>query len=432
MKNLFYFLIGVCLFASCKKEPTPDPLVVTTTELEGTWVYTGDEVTEVIKFTSNGKFYYTNNLSDAAFVRYEPGSYSVTENVNLTAFIGYETFEATITKMQGNSFTAKKSTGESVEFHKLISTLDLGYGQHENPDYSLVKGSIVSYTSDNIKVATVDKAGCITAIAEGLTLIKVKTKDEGTAVILVKAEGLIPDYTKAIGYTKEEVLAKYGDVEETTGTMIVYNTEDKNLEFSINRRTGLVVQVTLIYKQFSKDFTKANLTKYLENKYYKDASVKTPPYVYTDMPTFDKSNAKITWDNNQKVEFTYINHDMFEDFSVALGKSKEEIEEMYYVDCEQFVDFGSFIECKIGKDMLGYVGLNLIGKISFFFDGDYVNVIDVSLVSPNATKINAFLAKKYIYSSEDSEEDSKMYYDTEGKISIEYLISDKKIRYRSL
>ena len=249
-------------------------------------------------------------------------------------------------------------------------------------------------------------------MAEGITLVDV-VASEGTAVILVTAGGLIPDYARAIGYTKEEVLAEYGSVEDNSGFMIVYNGEDKNLEFSINRRTGLVV--------------KTSLTNYLGAKYYKDASAKTPPYIYTDKQDFSRSNVKIVWDNESKVEFTYINHDLFEDFSVALGKNRQEVKEMFYIDCERYEDLNSFIEFEIADDMLGYAGLEYVDHVSLMFDGETVNVVDVSLTSLlDQKKVNEFLSKKYKQSSENT------YTDELGKISIEYISSGNKVRYLSL
>ena len=428
MKKLFYLISMVCLLASCNKDPEPEPIVVTNDALTGTWVYdnAATGVTEILKFTPNGGFYYTTVLADAAFAGYSAGNYSIADNVNVTAVGVTKSLDFTVTKLKANSFTAKdNSTGESRTYSKLVETLQLLYLESDTPGYSsLVAGNISSYKSHNEKVATVDKTGAIKAVAEGITLIDV-VASEGTAVILVTAGGLIPDYARAIGYTKEEVLAEYGSVEDNSGFMIVYNGEDKNLEFSINRRTGLVVKVTLAFKHLA--FTKTSLTNYLGAKYYKDASAKTPPYIYTDKQDFSRSNVKIVWDNESKVEFTYINHDLFEDFSVALGKNRQEVKEMFYIDCERYEDLNSFIEFEIADDMLGYAGLEYVDQVSLMFDGETVNVVDVSLTSLlDQKKVNEFLSKKYKQSSENT------YTDELGKISIEYISSGNKVRYLSL
>ncbi|MBO5084224.1 MAG: hypothetical protein IJA98_03860 [Bacteroidaceae bacterium] len=433
MKKLFYLISMVCLLASCNKDPEPEPIVVTNDALTGTWVYdnAATGVTEILKFTPNGGFYYTTVLADAAFVGYKPeGSFSVIDKVNLTAVGLTKSLDWMVTKLKTNSFTVKDNvTGETRTYAKLVDRLDLGFGEIYTPNEGYyaekVAGKITKYVSHNEKVArVVDHTGVIAAVAEGITLVDV-VASEGTAVILVTAGGLIPDYARAIGYTKEEVLAEYGSVEDNSGFMIVYNGEDKNLEFSINRRTGLVVKVTLAFKHLA--FTKTSLTNYLGAKYYKDASAKTPPYIYTDKQDFSRSNVKIVWDNESKVEFTYINHDLFEDFSVALGKNRQEVKEMFYIDCERYEDLNSFIEFEIADDMLGYAGLEYVDQVSLMFDGETVNVVDVSLTSLlDQKKVNEFLSKKYKQSSENT------YTDELGKISIEYISSGNKVRYLSL
>ena len=231
MKKLFYLISMVCLLASCNKDPEPEPIVVTNDALTGTWVYdnAATGVTEILKFTPNGGFYYTTVLADAAFAGYSAGNYSIADNVNVTAVGVTKSLDFTVTKLKANSFTAKdNSTGESRTYSKLVETLQLLYLESDTPGYSsLVAGNISSYKSHNEKVATVDKTGAIKAVAEGITLIDV-VASEGTAVVLVKAEGLIPDYAKAIGYVKDEVLAEYGEATSAMDGAVIYISPDNS------------------------------------------------------------------------------------------------------------------------------------------------------------------------------------------------------------
>ena len=97
-------------------------------------------------------------------------------------------------------------------------------------------------------------------MAEGITLIDVVAL-EGTAVVLVKAEGLIPDYAKAIGYTKEMLLAEYGETIAATNEMILYTESDKFLTFNISKRTKLVEKIAVMYS--NKPFSNSELISYL-------------------------------------------------------------------------------------------------------------------------------------------------------------------------
>ena len=128
MKKLFYLISMVCLLASCNKDPEPEPIVVTNDALTGTWVYdnAATGVTEILKFTPNGGFYYTTVLADAAFVGYKPeGSFSVIDKVNLTAVGLTKSLDWMVTKLKTNSFTVKDNvTGETRTYAKLVDRLD--------------------------------------------------------------------------------------------------------------------------------------------------------------------------------------------------------------------------------------------------------------------------------------------------------------------
>lgn len=437
MKKLFCFMSIVCLLASCSKEPAPEPLVVTNAKLAGTWVYdnTTTGVTEVLKFTNNGGFYYTTTLADAAFAGYGAGNYSVSDDVNLTAVGVDKSLDVTITKLSANSFTAKdKVTGESITYAKLIETIELEYGKSDTPGYSsLVAGSITSYKSHNVKVATVDKTGAITAVAEGITLIDV-VASEGTAVVLVKAEGLIPDYAKAIGYTKNEVLAEYGETAAATNEMVLYTADDKFLTFNISKRTKLVEKIAVMYS--NKPFSNSELVSYLNTKYYTYKNETSASFfAYTDKATYDASDVKVTFDNGANLVFSYINHDLFEDFSIALGKTMDEVKYMYGVEliCDENLSTNSRLVYIIGDEILGYTGVTLMNDVTFSFDSGVVNSIDLSLVDGvKVADVNAFLSEKYVYDAGISSDNQKIYYDYDRKVKVVYLANKGVVGYTSL
>lgn len=432
MKKLFYLMSIVCLLAGCSEEPAPEPVVVTNAKLAGTWVYdnTSSGVTEVLKFTNNGGFYYTTTLADAAFAGYGAGNYSVSEDGNLTAVGVEKSLDVTITKLSANSFTAKDEvTGESATYAKLIETIELGYGKSDTPGYSsLVAGNITSYKSHNVKVATVDKTGAITAAAEGITLIDV-VASEGTAVVLVKAEGLIPDYAKAIGYTKEKVLAEYGETIAATNEMILYTESDKFLTFNISKRTKLVEKIAVMYS--NKPFSNSELISYLNTKYYTYKNETSASFfAYTDKATFDASDVKVTFDNGANLVFSYINHDLFEDFSIALGKTMDEVKYMYGVELTYIDGNESMIEYEIGDEILGYAGVTLMDGVTFYFSNGTANQVDVKLTSTvKAADVTAFLGKKYVKDPDQTSDKRKIFYDNATGMKVQYVVDENKVRY---
>lgn len=431
MKKLLYLMCFVGILASCKEEPAPEPLVVTMDELNGTWVYENAEsgVAEVLKFTEKGGFYYTTTLAHADFEGYKAGNYAVIDDVTLNAVVRDKTLDYTITKMSAYSFTARdNASGVSTTYAKLIEIKSLDYKEVYTPGYtSLVTEQIKSFKSRNEKTATVDALGTITAQSEGWTLIDVETMAEGTAVVLIKAIGLIPDYTKLLGMTKDEAVHLYGD--------LGYSYEDPSARYEVklkvSKRTNLVNKVVVEYEK--KPFANSALVEYLETKYYVlKEETSTAMRTYTDKATYDKSVAKITWNNVDELEYTSIDHDLFEDFSIALGKSREEIEEMYGNDqLELLQDRGNKIEYLIGDEILGYTGVELMDEVAFTFNNENrVNLVELKLYKTvKSAEVYTFLTNKYLLNSEKTTEKRIYFYDAAGLMEVTYIVADNTIEY---
>lgn len=426
MKKLFYFLSIVCLLASCSKDSEPEPVVLTNEALTGTWVYDNTEtgVTEILKFTKNGGFYYTTSLADAAFVGYPAGNYSISENVNLTA-VGASAskfLDVTITKLSANSFTAKdKETKTTTTYAKLVETIQLAYLKSDTPGYtSLVEGNISSYKSHNEKVATVDSKGSIKAMAEGITLIDVITS-KGTAVVLVKTEGLIPDYAKMIGYTKEKVVAEYG---ETSGEFnLIYHYDQYEVTFYVSKRTKVVERIKVEYTTNTSYLNQ--IEEYLKAKYYEDKSGS----FYTDKNSKDTPTVKIEWDNYSELMYTYMNPDLFEDFSIAINQSVLEVKNMY-AELEVFKETDYSIEYKIGTIQIGFTGVDKMDRVLFYHNGDFVTSAVLKLKkSVKQSDVEDFLGKKYGAVVNEDEYGILYYYDAGRSINIEYDSDSNSVTY---
>jgi hypothetical protein len=153
---------------------------------------------------------------------------------------------------------------------------------------------------------------------------------------------------------------------------------------------------------------------------------------YTDKATYDKSVAKITWNNVDELEYTSIDHDLFEDFSIALGKSREEIEEMYGNDqLELLQDRGNKIEYLIGDEILGYTGVELMDEVAFTFNNENrVNLVELKLYKTvKSAEVYTFLTNKYLLNSEKTTEKRIYFYDAAGLMEVTYIVADNTIEY---
>lgn len=422
----------VAFLTGCKEEPTPETLVVTMGELNGTWVYedAASGIVEVMKFTEKGGFYYTNTLADADFDGYHAGNFAVIDDVTLNAVSRDKTLDYTITKMRANSFTAKdNATGNSATYAKLVDIkAPLAYKEVYTPGYSsLVVGQVNGFKSHHERTATVDALGAITAQSEGWTLIDVATVADGTAAVLIKATGLIPDYTTLLGMTREEANELYG------GLGYQYDDQANRYEvkLKVSKRTNLVNRVVVEIER--KPFSNTALVEYLDTKYYAvKEETSSNLRTYRDKDTYDKSSAKITWNNRDELEYTYIDHDMFEDFSLALGKSREEIDYMYGNDqLELLSDRGNKIEYLIGNEILGYTGVTLMDEVAFTFNNDNcVFLVELKLnKAANIVDVCAFLSKKYLLNSEKTNKKRFYFYDAAGLMEVVYIVDDNTIEY---
>ena len=434
MKKLLYTLSLLIVLGACRNEENePEALVINATDVIGTWVFHDEDkgISEVMRLTAEGEFYLTDQLDSVSFEGQVSGSYSFV-SISASVMANYKGVKRnfTVTGATANSLTLQyKTSGEVVTFARLATALDISYDVSIKPDYGLyIEGAIKGYHSHNDKTASVDKTGTIVGKSEGLTLIDVVTS-EGTAVVIVKVGGLIYDYSQAIGLSKDEVCATYGTPIDVTEETVYYRTDEKMTTYNISKRTKKVDAIYIIYSK--KGFSNAALIDYLSNKYYAYKSETAGTfYAFTNASTYEMSNVKITYDGSKHLTYTYINHDLFEDFSIALGKSRGEVAYMYGDDLDLLIDQTSFIEYAIGDENQGYPGAEIMEEVRFSFDAGVTKMVELRLHNQlKQESVSTFLKSRYIYSAEKSSNRHQYYYDEVRKIVIDYIPEDYEIRY---
>lgn len=440
MKRLFYAMAITSLLIACnKEEPTPvaapqppQPVNVTTQDLIGTWIYdnTASGTTEVIEFMNDIAFHYSDNIEDILSETYLKGTYQISPNGRANGGCEGKVLDFTFFKVSSNSFTITDNTnGESHTFSKLVGkAIELEYQKDTVPTYAeWVEGEITSYKSHNTRTATVDaRSGKITAMSEGVTLIDAVTT-EGTAVVLVKTGGLIPDYADAIGCTQDEVKDIYGvKPSESYEAYLLYRDEAKSVQFDFSMRTKQATGVVVKYGNY-KGFSRDELVEYLKTKYYlhKEYSDKK---VFINHADYDQATVTITWDNEKELEFQVINRDLFEDFSIAIGKSRDEIEHVYGEDLKFDRENTAEIRYIIKEDLLGYAGVDKMSSVKFTFGDSVVVAVLVKLKNLTEQEIADYLVMKY-GNPINSDDEAKYHYDPDIDIEIAHWIHDNEVEY---
>lgn len=278
-------------------------------------------------------------------------------------------------------------------------------------------------TSSNPAVATVDgQTGLITAQNEnGIAFIDITTS-QGTSTIKVVVDN---GYESFLGKTRAEIHKAYGTaniaVENISQIMYYNNTGDfKSLKFEF--KEGKVAYVGAYFKD---DANTGTYKEYLDKtyKYYgQDGSLLR----YIDGDTPATSSVGIVLDNSFKrilfARFPYKN-DLFHNYSVALGKSKEEIYEFYSPRTE--VTTETLLEYKLPNGFN-----NIVDEVHFSMSEGKCRSVLVNLQKSATEKdIVDYLSQEMIY--EGSSTNGDHYFTSkDGNIEAGYYVKENEIMYK--
>ena len=425
-----------CLLGACsKEEPTPavapTPIKVIVQQLVGTWIYddAASGTTEVLEFANAGTFHYSDKIEDILSETYVRGTYQINPDGRVNGGCEGKVLDFTFFSMSQNSFTVTDNVnGGNRTFNRLAGkTVEIDYLDSFTPTYvEWIEGEITSYCSHRTKTAAVDEKGKITAMSEGVTLVDVVTT-KGTAVVLVKAGGLIPDYADAVGCTQEEVKEEYGlEPSESYDAYLLYRDDAKSVQFDFNMRTGQASGVVVKYGNY-KGFSRNELVEYLKTKYYLYKEL-TDEKIFINAENYDRATVTITWDNEKELEYQLINRDLFEDFSIAIGKSRNEIERVYGEDLKLDRENRGELRYIIKEDLLGYAGVDKMESVKFTFGDSIVVAVLVKLKNLSEQEIDTYLVERY-GGPIGSDKGAKYYYDPIIDIEIAHWVANKEVEY---
>lgn len=192
--------------------------------------------------------YYDDGAYDKCFVwinkdqnsyDYSNGTYSFinsiyTENIN-NASTSFD-----VQYMDGYSLIISNSDlGAFEKFNRIVDTYDMVVGEERLYVIEDIDFIPTEYVSTDPSIATVDDAGIIHAVKQGMTFIKA-TSSLGTAVICINVtdpNNIIDDFASYIGASIDDIKNIYGtnyiDLYNGTAAERNYNIYDKYVEHAV-------------------------------------------------------------------------------------------------------------------------------------------------------------------------------------------------------
>ena len=191
-------------------------------------------------------------------------------------------------------------------------------------------------------------------------------------------------------------------------------------------RTGQASGVVVKYGNY-KGFSRNELVEYLKTKYYLYKEL-TDEKIFINAENYDRATVTITWDNEKELEYQLINRDLFEDFSIAIGKSRNEIERVYGEDLKLDRENRGELRYIIKEDLLGYAGVDKMESVKFTFGDSIVVAVLVKLKNLSEQEIDTYLVERY-GGPIGSDKGAKYYYDPIIDIEIAHWVANKEVEY---
>jgi len=401
-----------------------------------------ESVNEEVRFASTGTYYdkFCTQLvsgeiegrysTDKAFLKLSMTSKLLGQNI-------YKDYS--IKNHSEYSFTTSSPSLGTDVYEAIVESYSLNVGQTQSIQFGK-SHNVTQYSSTNERIAKVSSDGQITASGEkGTAYIKLVSGEGNVWVkIVVGTEryDLWFDYIQLIGCSYDEMKqilgapdADFGDGIYAYVNMQGHHNYINHVEMKINQDTKKVEFVDLFFKE---DVPSTEIVSYLNSRYYIDSETKYDTKNYTlfnSCSTRKNSKAVVIYSNNNSyVEFYDASEfifDLWPDFTVEFGKTKDEILSVY------------------GSDVLSLENDYALG-VFFNFDKASQKMTSFTLILHVAAVMNKisfneikdYLSSKYVFNSEISNDTRYYYYDNNkrenSKIMVVLNIPNRMITYYDL
>lgn len=408
----------------------------------GSWYEEAEN--EEMRFSENGTFYdrYANYLRCAeAEGRWEYDS----KNSKLTytyPFMGQtQIADWTVKNLKELSFTISSTKVADHHLEKIVESYTLEVGKTANIEFSKTHPdyTVISYTSNNERIASVTSDGVIKAKGEkGVTYIKVNTTSSNVWVKVTVGDNCAEmwhDYVGLMGLdygSLRQVLSRLGapqsGVDGYSFRWFTHESHDvvNNTDIFLNPSNSTVVQVQLWLK---KSVAEAEILSYMNSRYYKLAEDKD--YVFYSSSEDEKtSKALIEYNKSDKCVIFFEQEEMLGNYYEGLGMTRNQILAQYGAPYSEDGDI-----------LFYYVGTDYVNLVAFYMDTNTGkckrSLVTINENVPRSTIIN-YLNSKYTVFANGTYEDGSQYAwingtsVAESTLGIIYFPTDRMVIYQPL
>lgn len=454
-KYLFLIATAITLgFTSCSEEECdhfPSGGVEDRLNIVGSWY---EEVyNEEVHYYESGKFY--DRFSNILRCSEVEGAYEYNhKNKKLTyrsIFSGdNKVADYKVSDLSELGFTISSDIGKFY-LEKIVETYNLEVGEStpilfesEYPSYS-----VLSYSSNNERLASVTSNGIITAEGEkGATYIKVSTAQGNVWVKVVVGDDCADlwfDYVSVIGMSYDEMRAALSRLGEPYNEGqdyafgFIHSVHDivDIVKVYLAPSTGLVSEIQILFKD---GVPEAEVLSYMNSHYYKFAETENCIF-YSTLSDKESSKAIVSYDKIKRTVFlfetqSFLNPpvvDLWTDFIPLFGMNKtsvkakmEEFEYPFLMSDDSYSANGSDYYSIIDNEYANMVG--------FVFNSD--NVVSEYWVYMNINSdTNAaynYLSKKYQENKSESTATSLVFYGENETLRVVFDLDNATITYTNL
>lgn len=459
MKKIL-FLIALAIIVgmtSCSDDECnhlgTDGSISSANQVIGSWYEEAEN--EEMRFGVNGTFYdrYANYLKCAEVEgRWEFDS----KNSKLTynyLYMGQNQYaDWTVKNLEELSLTISSTKVADHKLEKIVEDYDLEVGNTVKiefpkvyPDYS-----VISYTSNNERIASVTPDGIIKAEGEkGITYIKINTAKSNVWVKVTVGDNCSDmwfDYVGLIGLdysNMRKVLSRLGDPysgEDGYSFGFIHQSHDVAdlTKVYLCPEDGMITEVQLLLKE---SVPEAEILSYMNARYYKmDENGSYAFYSSVEDPelskaiiAYNKSEKSIIFNETQ--HFLHYPHvvDLWNDFIPLFGSDKSQVKTAMDEYGYTFL-MSNFDYSKDGSDYYGITGNAYAQMVGFVFNPDnqvsefwvYINT------KSDANDVYDYLCAKYTEYESESSQNELVFYNDDKSIKVVFDLMNAAVVYTKL
>lgn len=422
-------------------------------DITGSWYEEAEN--EEMRFAENGTFYdrYANYLRCAESEgrwEYDNKNHKLTYNF---PFMGQTQYvDWTVKNFTEFGFTISSTSIANHNLEKIVESYELEVGKTAMIEFSKIYPdySVLSYTSNNERIASVTPDGVIKAEGEkGITYIKVNTTKSNVWVKVTVGDNCSDmwfDYVGLVGLdysNMRKVLSRLGDPysgEDGYSFGFIHQLHDvvDITKVFMCPEDGMVTEVQLLLKE---SVPEAEILSYMSSRYYKMGE--SGSYVfYSSVEDRELSKAIIVYNKSEKCvifnetqHFLHYSHvkDLWTDFVPLFGNDRNQVKSAMAEYGYSFL-MSDFNYSKDGSDYYYITDNNYVQMVGFVFNPDKL-VSEFWLyvdTKSDPNEIYRYLCAKYTEKESESSQYALVFYNDDKSIKVTFDLKEAAVIYTKL